>query len=63
MAILRIDGNVKIGHIYECNFGMFKKNEVPQAEQPQAVTKDKGVRLENGKYPTLSLFFVQTTIH
>ena len=41
MAILRIDGNVKIGHIYECNFGMFKKNEVPQAEQPQAVTKDK----------------------
>jgi hypothetical protein len=22
-----------------------------------------GVRLENGKYPTLSLFFVQTTIH
>ena len=23
----------------------------------------KGVRLENGKYPTLSLFFVQTTIH
>ena len=24
---------------------------------------DEGVRLENGKYPTLSLFFVQTTIH
>lgn len=22
-----------------------------------------GVRLENGKYPTLSLFFVQTAVH
>ncbi len=41
MAILRINGNVKIGHIYECNFGMFKKNEAPQAGQNQPVTKDK----------------------
>lgn len=24
---------------------------------------DDGVRLENGKYPTLSLFFVQTAVH
>ncbi|EKA2581628.1 hypothetical protein OKV39_004637 [Salmonella enterica] len=24
---------------------------------------DKGVRLENGKYPTLSLFFVQTAVY
>ncbi len=26
-------------------------------------TSQKGVRLENGNYPTLSLFFVHITIH
>jgi len=31
-------------------------NSVAQASAPQP-----GVRLENGKYPTLSLFFVQIT--
>lgn len=26
MAQLRINGNVRIGHVYDCNFGQFKKN-------------------------------------
>ncbi|MFC2795917.1 hypothetical protein ACFH1N_26225, partial [Escherichia coli] len=30
---------------------------------PPTICNSAGVRLENGKYPTLSLFFVQTTIH
>ena len=41
MAMLRINGNVKIGHIYECDFGMFKKNESPQSGEIQKVTKHK----------------------
>ncbi|OFC63638.1 hypothetical protein BBW68_00805 [Candidatus Erwinia dacicola] len=34
-----------------------------QAENVTRLEPVAGVRLENGKYPTLSLFFVQTTIH
>lgn len=32
-------------------------------EQETIISFINGVRLENGNYPTLSLFFVQITIH
>lgn len=38
-------------------------NLIQAEKRAEARAARKGVRLENGKYPTLSLFFVQTTIH
>ncbi|MDW3779645.1 hypothetical protein QWU01_22855 [Kluyvera cryocrescens] len=35
----------------------------PLSTYPAATRTHEGVRLENGKHPTLSLFFVQTAIY
>ncbi|PKG73036.1 hypothetical protein CXF86_19770 (plasmid) [Shewanella sp. GutCb] len=48
MAKLRISGNVRIGHIYECNFGLFKKNATEATpSKHEAVENDYNYRIPN----------------
>lgn len=48
MAQLKINGNVKIGHVYECNLGLFKRNALPTApDYTQQTTDDRTLAAEN----------------
>ncbi|KUM52197.1 type II toxin-antitoxin system PemK/MazF family toxin [Rheinheimera sp. EpRS3] len=49
MAQLKINGNVKIGHIYECEFGMFKKkmDGLTTSDKDDAVQDDYNYRIPN----------------
>lgn len=48
MAQLKIAGNVKIGHVYECIFGLFKSTTQPQAPDfIQETTTDKASAVDD----------------
>lgn len=53
MAQLQISGNVKIGHVYECDFGLFKKetpshpNDLATSNKFEASEKDYNYRIPN----------------
>ena len=48
MAQLQINGNVRIGHIYECEFGLYKKiNGGNTAKKEEAVINDYDYRIPN----------------
>ncbi len=53
MAQLQISGNVRIGYVYECEFGLFKKarpshaNDLATSDKSEALDNDYNYRIPN----------------